>query len=90
MQQMRAPFLDDLPAAESRQAETCRRTCAVTLDYVLDDLDDEIDEDEDDDEEEDDLDDDEDEDEDDEEVETWQVSGRRGSPKVQALLDFRF
>ena len=72
MQQLRPTFLDNLPAAESREGETRGRAHIVTLDYLLDDLDDELDEDEDDEDEDDDESDDED--EEDEEVETWQVS----------------
>ena len=73
VQQLRPPFLDDLPAAQPRQTQTRQRTCTVTLsDWALDDPDDDDDDfDEDDDESEDD--DAADEDEEDEDVETWQV-----------------
>jgi len=73
VQQLRPPFLDDVPAAQPRQTQTGRRTCTVTLsDFALDDPDeddDDFDQDDDESEEED----DDDEDAEDEDVETWQV-----------------
>jgi hypothetical protein len=76
---LRPSFLDDLSAAEPRQAEAGDGACVVTtvdifrFDYVLDDDDIDDDEDEDDDDDGEDEEDDED-DEDDDDVETWQVS----------------
>jgi hypothetical protein len=80
LQPLRSSFLDNVPAAESRQAEAGDGAGVVTSDdicrvnYVLDDDDPDDDED-DDDFDEDDDDPEDDEDEEDEEVETWQVSG---------------
>jgi hypothetical protein len=86
LQHLRASFLDHVPAAEDRQAETRDRTRGVTSAhaftltkcifmsrYHLDDDvdDDDFDEDQDEDDEADG--DDEDEEDDDDEVETWQV-----------------
>jgi hypothetical protein len=79
VQSLRPSFLDDVSAAEPRQAEAGDGARVVTtadifrLDYVLDD--DDVDDDED--EEDDGFDDDDEEDDDeeeDEDVETWQVS----------------
>jgi len=77
VQPLRPTFLDDVPAAESRETQARHGDHLVTnldscCDYVLDD-DDEIEDDEDEDDFEDEDDEDEDE-EDDEEPETWQVS----------------
>ena len=73
LQQLRPPFLDDVPAAQPRQTQTSHRTGTVTLtDFALDDPDeddDDFDQDDDESEEED----DDDEDAEDEDVETWQV-----------------
>jgi hypothetical protein len=79
---MRTPFLVDLSAPESREAES-RRTRIETGTFMIhfeldDDVDDDMDDDDDDVDEEDDDDDDED---GEEETETWQVSADRRSAK---------
>jgi hypothetical protein len=90
---VRPALLDDVPAAQPRQAEASQRARIVTssdnspLDYVLDDDDDPDDEDDDDFDEDEDKDDD-DEGDDEEEEETWQVAQATRSAKGQRFLDF--
>jgi hypothetical protein len=74
---MRSPLLDDVPATESRQTESCDRADIVTSGdnmhpYICED--DPDDEDEDDFDEDDDVDDESNDDEEEEEEETWQVA----------------
>ena len=74
VQQLRPPFLDDIPTAQPRKSEAGHRTGVLKMsDYLLDDSDDDLDDDEDDESDGEDDDGDE-EDEDDEDIETWQVS----------------
>jgi hypothetical protein len=89
VQYLRASFLDDVSAAEPRQAQTrdARTTLVMTFGYVLDDPDDDLDDEDDDlDDEDDDEDDDDEDDEDEEEEETWQVVEAEGRPLKVGLF----